>query len=135
MTLNEINKGIVPNMGLTMYRKFDSFKPLLFVDGLTVSSDSYIEVYYKEYLKDLNGKKINEVLKHYVVCNIPAKIGVDENDQEVELIPAWNGFNLWYGGTARTPITNTTGLIDAVEYTLSILPQDVINGYKLKSWA
>lgn len=137
MTLNEINKGVVPNLGHTMYRVFNSFKPFLFVENLNVSSDSYIEIYYKEYLKDLNGDIIQDSikLKYYVVANVPAKTGLDENEQEIELIPAWNGFDIWYGGTARAPITNTNGIIDSVEYTLGLLPIDVANGYRLRSWA
>lgn len=137
MTLNEINIGVNAKLGLNVYRVFNSFKPFLFVDGLSVSSDSYIEVYYKEYMKDLEGDIIQDSikLKYYVVANIQAKTGLDENESEIELIPAWNGFDLWYNSTARTPITNTTGLIDSIEYTLGLLPIDVQSGYRLKSWA
>lgn len=137
MTLNEINKGVVENLGHTMYRVFNSFKPFLFVDGFEISSDSYIEVYYKEYLKDLNGDIIQDSIKmkYYVVANIPAKTELNELEEVAEVIPAWDGFTLWFNNTARTPITNTAGLIDSVEYTLGLLPMNIQTGYKLRSWA
>ena len=137
MILNEINIGVNTKLGLSVYRVFNSFKPFLFVDGLNVSSDSYIEVYYKEYMKDLEGEIIQDSikLKYYVVANIPAKTGLDENQNEIELIPAWNGFDLWYNSMARSPITLVNGIIDSVEYTLGVLPMDVPNAYRLKSWA
>lgn len=137
MILNEINIGVNTKLGLNVYRVFNSFKPFLFVNNLDVSSDSYIEVYYKEYMKDLEGSIIQDSIKtkFYVVANIPAKTGLNELEEVIELIPAWSGFDLWYNSMARTPITATTGIIDSVEYTLGLLPIDAPTGYRLRSWA
>jgi len=137
MILNEVNVGVNPKLGLSVYRVFNSFKPTLFINGLTITEDSYIEVYYNEYMKDLEGSIIQDSIKtkYYVVANIPAKTGLNEQGEVIELIPEWKGYNLWHAATARTPMATNVGLIDSVEYTLGILPLDAPTGYRLRSWA
>lgn len=137
MILNEINVGVNPKLGLSVYRVFNTFKPELYVNGLVISEDSFIKVYYNQYMKDLEENIIQESieLKYYVVANIPAKTGLNELGEVIELIPEWKGYTLWHAATARTPMSTNVGLIDSVEYTLGILPLDIPTGYRLRSWA
>lgn len=130
--VNEILIGTVPSLGLPLYRRFITFVPKIFINNGTVSLESYIEVQYEEYCKDLSGNIYNEShkKKYYVVANIPAVL--DENGNEIT--PVWNAFDNWFNDLDRTPINpNTNGILDSVEYTLLNLPIGVPNGYTLQS--
>jgi len=45
--------------------------------------------------------------------------------------PEWLAANNWFLSLARTPIQSPVGIMDSIEYILSVLPMDVPNGYIL----
>lgn len=121
---NEINKGVVAELnGMTMYRKCDITKPFEcvfnFVDDNTLSNDSYIQVNYTEFYRNEN-EEIVSWLTQYKCYIIPNIVGYTKAQD-------------WFNTFARVPIVTTYGIMDAIEYTLTVLPQAVPNGYVLQN--
>ena len=121
---NEINKGVVDELnGMTMYRKCDITKPFEcvfnFIDDNTLSSDSYIQVNYTEFFRNENDKIVSWLTKYkcYIIPNI---LGYTKAQD-------------WFNTFARYPVITTYGIMDAIEYTLNLLPQGVPNGYTLQN--
>lgn len=70
-----------------------------------------------------------------VICSesdTVVKSGEVSHYETVEDEPAWMAANDWFMGLARTPITETFGILDKIEYTLGGMPQNVPNGYVLQ---
>ena len=121
---NEINKGVVTSMnGMTMYRKCNVKQPFQtvfdFIDDDNLSYESYIQVNYLEYYRNSNGD-IVDVLTQYKNYIIPNIVGYTKTQE-------------WFNTFARYPVVTTYGIMDAIEYTLNLLPQTVPNGYILEN--
>jgi hypothetical protein len=122
--INEINKGTVDSLnGMTMYRKVDGSKVFQtvfqFVDDNTMSETAHIVVNYIQFYRNSNGDIVDSLTeyKFYIVGN------------EATYPMA----STWWSRLARTPVTATNGIMDEIEYTLNVLPQDVPNGYTLQN--
>jgi hypothetical protein len=124
--LNEINLGAVTKYnGMTMFRKIalsQAFIPMYEVseDGENLLSTSKIIVTYNEYIKNDLGEVItalSENLKRYIL-----------QDEEV-----WKPVTKLFNELSRTPTSLTTGLLDTIEITLGVIPQDAPDCYVVKS--
>lgn len=124
--LNEINLGAVPKYnGMTMFRKIalsQAFIPMYEVseDGESLLSTSKIIVTYNEYIKNSEGEVItalSENLKRYIL-----------QDEEV-----WKPVTNLFNELARTPTSLSVGLLDTIEMTLGVIPQDSPDCYIVKS--
>jgi hypothetical protein len=145
--INEINKGSYEKYnGMTMFRKYDSsegFTPVFLINEEEDELDerNFIKIPYIEYFKNESGEIINELTrnKHYLVVNYIATYYEDgdeipEGKQVGDVKTPENMMaNNWFISLARTPIQNTLGIMDSIESTLAILPQEIPNGYKLTS--
>lgn len=140
--VNEILVGVDSETGLSIHRRFATFKPNVYIkEDSTVSLESNIEVYYNEYYKKTDGSIFLDTFKkkHYIVANIPAVLWNEEDELPEgvnigdEKTPAWNAFDNWFTSLARTPVNpNTYGILDAIEMTLQGLPIGIQNGYVLQ---
>jgi hypothetical protein len=124
--LNEINLGAVLKYnGMTMFRKIalsQAFIPMYEVseDGENLLSTSKIIVTYNEYIKNADGEVItalSENLKRYIL-----------QDEEV-----WKPVSKLFSELARTPTSLAVGLLDTIEMTLGVIPQDAPDCYVVKS--
>jgi hypothetical protein len=124
--LNEINLGAVAKYnGMTMFRKIalsQAFIPMYEVseDGENLLSTSKIIVTYNEYIKNADGEVItalSENLKRYIL-----------QDEEV-----WKPVTNLFNELARTPTSLAVGLLDTIEMTLGVIPQDAPDCYVVKS--
>ena len=124
--LNEINLGAVLKYnGMTMFRKIalsQAFIPMYEVseDGESLLSTSKIIVTYNEYIKNSDGEVItplSENLKRYIL-----------QDEEV-----WKPVTNLFNELARTPTSLAVGLLDTIEMTLGVIPQDAPDCYVVKS--
>lgn len=124
--LNEINLGAVAKYnGMTMFRKIalsQAFIPMYEVseDGENLLSTSKIIVTYNEYIKNDLGEVItplSENLKRYIL-----------QDEEV-----WKPVTNLFNELARTPTSLAVGLLDTIEMTLGVIPQDAPDCYVVKS--
>jgi hypothetical protein len=124
--LNEINLGAVAKYnGMTMFRKIalsQAFIPMYEVseDGESLLSTSKIIVTYNEYIKNDLGEVItalSENLKRYIL-----------QDEEV-----WKPVTTLFNELARTPTSLSVGLLDTIEMTLGVIPQDAPDCYLVKS--
>jgi hypothetical protein len=57
---------------------------------------------------------------------------VSHNEEQVDQAE-WLAATGWFMQLARTPITATSGALDSIEATLSVLPMDIPTGYRLQS--
>lgn len=124
--LNEINLGAVAKYnGMTMFRKIalsQAFIPMYEVseDGESLLSTSKIIVTYNEYIKNDNDEVItalSENLKRYIL-----------QDEEV-----WKPVTKLFNELSRTPTSLAVGLLDTIEMTLGVIPQDAPDCYVVKS--
>ena len=124
--LNEINLGAVAKYnGMTMFRKIalsQAFIPMYEVseDGESLLSTSKIIVTYNEYIKNADGEVItalSENLKRYIL-----------QDEEV-----WKPVTKLFNELSRTPTSLAVGLLDTIEMTLGVIPQDAPDCYVVKS--
>lgn len=124
--LNEINLGAVAKYnGMTMFRKIalsQAFIPMYEVseDGENLLSTSKIIVTYNEYIKNDLGEVItalSENLKRYIL-----------QDEEV-----WKPVTNLFNQLSRTPTSLSVGLLDTIEITLGVIPQDAPDCYVVKS--
>lgn len=124
--LNEINLGAVAKYnGMTMFRKIalsQAFIPMYEVseDGESLLSTSKIIVTYNEYIKNDNDEVItalSENLKRYII-----------QDEEV-----WKPVTKLFNELSRTPTSLAVGLLDTIEMTLGVIPQDAPDCYTVKS--
>ena len=124
--LNEINLGAVAKYnGMTMFRKIalnQAFIPSYEVseDGESLLSTSKIIVTYNEYIKNTDDEVItalSENLKRYIL-----------QDEEV-----WKPVTALFNELARTPTSLAVGLLDTIEMTLGVIPQDAPDCYVVKS--
>jgi hypothetical protein len=124
--LNEINLGAVAKYnGMTMFRKIalsQAFIPMYEVseDGESLLSTSKIIVTYNEYIKNDLGEVItalSENLKRYIL-----------QDEEV-----WKPVTKLFNELSRTPTSLAVGLLDTIEMTLGVIPQDAPDCYVVKS--
>lgn len=158
--LNELNLGpYLPYNNMTMFRIYDSnkgfttkFKVNFDEEGnQTLDFDNYILIPYLEFFRNTDGLVVNELTryKHYFVKNLAQllyKEGEIMQNGEIaqggeEKRPQINLANDWFTLLSRTPQTETqqseflqnfTGIIDAIEYTIANLPQEIPNGYILQ---
>ncbi len=115
-----------PKTGLPMYRQHHPFTP--------DPDRGEIVVQYDEWL-DLNGQRLQQVQKYYIVKNIPAITHIDENGNEVEDVPAANRFDAWNEKLITEAMVGTTFgqlMSGAINYTLVRLPFDVPNGFAVR---
>ncbi len=124
--LNEINLGAVAKYnGMTMFRKIalsQAFIPMYEVseDGESLLSTSKIIVTYNEYIKNADGEVVtalSENLKRYIL-----------QDEEV-----WKPVTKLFNELSRTPTSLAVGLLDTIEMTLGVIPQDAPDCYTVKS--
>ena len=127
--LNEINLGAVAKYnGMTMFRKIalsEAFVPSYQVQtneegDESLSPNSQIIVKYNEYIKNADGEVItalSENLKRYIL-----------QDEEV-----WKPVTNLFNELARTPTSLSVGLLDTIEMTLGVIPQDAPDCYVVKS--
>jgi hypothetical protein len=124
--LNEINLGDVAKYnGMTMFRIIalnNAFIPQYEVsaDGESLLSSSKIVVTYNEYIKNDSGDVItalSENNKRYIL-----------QDEEV-----WKPVSKLFNELARTPTSLSVGLLDTIEATLAVIPQDAPDCYLVKS--
>lgn len=124
--LNEINLGAVAKYnGMTMFRKIalsQAFIPMYEVseDGESLLPSSKIIVTYNEYIKNDLGEVItalSENLKRYIL-----------QDEEI-----WKPVTKLFNELSRTPTSLAVGLLDTIEMTLGVIPQDAPDCYVVKS--
>lgn len=124
--LNEINLGAVTKYnGMTMFRIIalnNAFIPQYEVseDGESLLESSKIVVTYNEYIKNDLGEIItalSENNKRYIL-----------QDEEV-----WKPVSKLFNELARTPTSLSVGLLDTIEATLAVIPQDAPDCYLVKS--
>jgi hypothetical protein len=124
--LNEINLGAVTKYnGMTMFRIIalnNAFIPKYEVseDGESLLESSKIVVTYNEYIKNDLGEIItalSENNKRYIL-----------QDEEV-----WKPVSKLFNELARTPTSLSVGLLDTIEATLAVIPQDAPDCYLVKS--
>ena len=124
--LNEINLGAVAKYnGMTMFRIIalnNAFIPQYEVsqDGESLLESSKIVVTYNEYIKNDSGDVItalSENNKRYIL-----------QDEEV-----WKPVSKLFNELARTPTSLIVGLLDTIEATLAVIPQDATDCYLVKS--
>ena len=124
--LNEINLGAVAKYnGMIMFRKIalsQAFIPMYEVseDGENLLPTSKIIVTYNEYIKNADGEIIpalSENLKRYIL-----------QDEEV-----WKPVTTLFNELSRTPTSLAVGLLDTIEMTLGVIPQDAPDCYVVKS--
>jgi hypothetical protein len=124
--LNEINLGAVAKYnGMTMFRKIalsQAFIPMYEVseDGESLLPSSKIIVTYNEYIKNDLGEVItalSENLKRYIL-----------QDEEI-----WKPVTKLFNELSRTPTSLSVGLLDTIEMTLGVIPQDAPDCYVVKS--
>jgi len=124
--LNEINLGAVAKYnGMTMFRKIAlnrAFIPQYEVseDGESLLESSRIEVTYNEYIKNDLGEiiaSLSENNKRYIL-----------QDEDV-----WKPVSKLFSELARTPTSLAVGLLDTIEMTLAVIPQDAPDCYLVKS--
>ncbi len=124
--LNEINLGAVAKYnGMIMFRKIalnNAFIPQYEVseDGESLLDSSKIVVTYNEYIKNDLGEiitSLSENNKRYIL-----------QDEEV-----WKPVSKLFSELARTPTSLLVGLLDTIEATLSVIPQDAPDCYIVKS--
>ena len=143
--INPINKGAYSAYNnMTMWRKYDSeigFKTRFKVNEQNDTLDGYnnIVVPYIQYFTNESGSLVEKlsVGKTYQVVNYPATYYIDG-----DTIPSGSQIgdvkttacmmaNDWFLGLARTPVNVAAGVMDSIEYTLNLLPQDIPDGFKL----
>jgi len=111
--------GNDPTTGLAVYRRFNNFRADRKLQKITVMYDEFFLV---------NGNAVEvKPNKTYIVQNTPAQM-----DGEDIVVPAFNGFDNWFGytfGAQHNGLTLAQVIETAIDTSLQSLPIGVASGH------